>query len=170
MVNARHRRRTTARSCRGPASVRRPSRLHFRQRDGVTAVAVRGAVLCTLLAATAAPLWLRHAGPGRAAQARPLAGRNRVSAERDRIRTGAVCHFRVFGVAACLARRRDIGCIFANETESNVARSPNLLSHVTGDPRGLHLFSLLQNAGRLVGSGDTPESRNLSIRRSHISH
>jgi hypothetical protein len=28
---------------------------------------------CTLLAATAAPLWLRHAGPGRAAQARPLA-------------------------------------------------------------------------------------------------
>ena len=65
----RHRRRTTARSCRGPASVRRPSRLLFRQRDGVTAVADRGAVLRTLLAATAAPLRLWHAGPGRAAQA-----------------------------------------------------------------------------------------------------
>ena len=60
---------TTARSCHGPASVRRPSRLLFRQRDGVTAVAVRGAVLRTLLAATAAPLRLRHVGPGRAAQA-----------------------------------------------------------------------------------------------------
>ena len=47
-----------ARSCRGLASVRRPSRLLFRQRDGVTAAAVPAAVL----AATAAPLRLRPAG------------------------------------------------------------------------------------------------------------
>jgi len=60
---------TTARSCRGPTSVRRPSRLLFRQRDAVTAVAVRHSLHRSSLAATAAPLRLRHAGPGRAAQA-----------------------------------------------------------------------------------------------------
>jgi len=47
----------------GPASARQPSCLQYRQRDDVTAVAVRHAVLRTSLAATAAPLRLRHAGP-----------------------------------------------------------------------------------------------------------
>ena len=36
--------------------------VHHRQCDGVTAVAVRHSVLRTSLAATAAPLQLRHAG------------------------------------------------------------------------------------------------------------
>src|SRR5215212_2656970 len=52
---------------RGRASARQPSRLLHRQRDGVTAVAVRDSVLRTSSAATAAPLRLRHVGPGRAA-------------------------------------------------------------------------------------------------------
>ena len=49
----------------GPAAELPPRR----QRDGVTTVAVRHAVLRTSLAATAAPLRLRHAGP--AAQLTP---------------------------------------------------------------------------------------------------
>jgi hypothetical protein len=45
----------------------RPSRLRHRQRGGVTAVAVRQSWLRNSLAATAAPLRLRHVGRGRAA-------------------------------------------------------------------------------------------------------
>ena len=56
-----------ARSWHGPASVRRPSRLHHRQRDGVTPVASRHSLHDSSLAATGAPLRLRHVGPGRAA-------------------------------------------------------------------------------------------------------
>ncbi len=63
------RRLTTARSCRGPASVRRPSRLLFRQRDGVTAVAVRHSLHGSSLAATAARSGFGTWALGRAAQA-----------------------------------------------------------------------------------------------------
>jgi hypothetical protein len=44
-----------------------PSRLHYRQHGGVTAVANRDSVLRTSFAATAAPLRLRHASLGRTA-------------------------------------------------------------------------------------------------------
>src|ERR1043165_1567644 len=48
---------------RGRTLARQPGCLPRRQRDGVTAVAVRHSVLRASLAATTAPLRLRHAGP-----------------------------------------------------------------------------------------------------------
>jgi hypothetical protein len=62
-----------------PASARQPSCLLHRERDGVTAVAYRDSVLCTSFAATAAPLWLRHAGPAVQLTPETLGGRRSFS-------------------------------------------------------------------------------------------
>ena len=62
-----------------PGSARQPSCLLHRQRDGVTAVAVRDSVLRTSCAATAAPLCHSHAGPAVQLTPRTLGRRTETS-------------------------------------------------------------------------------------------
>ncbi len=67
----------------------RPSRLLQRQRDGVTAVAVRHSLHGSSSAATAAPLRLRHAGPAAQLTPRPLGARSHTCRNLPRHKGGA---------------------------------------------------------------------------------